>query len=119
MRVIIAGSRTIHNYEVVREAVEESGFEVTEVVSGRAAGVDRLGESWADEHDVPVKPFPADWSKWGKGAGTKRNSDMAEYGDALVAVHDGVSTGTANMIEQMKFRKKPVFIRIYRPSKDS
>jgi len=117
MRVVIAGSRSIHDYEAVKAAVEESGFEVTEVVSGRAAGVDRLGESWADEHGVPVKRFPADWDKWGKRAGSIRNYDMAEYGEALVAVHDGSSRGTLNMIGQMRLKKKPVFIKVLRESK--
>ena len=111
MRVIIAGSRSIEEFAEVAIAVEESGFKVTEVVSGRARGVDMLGEAWADENDVPVKPFPADWNKWGNDAGKRRNTEMAEYADALVAVHDGVSNGTQNMIDQMRFRKKPVFIR--------
>lgn len=114
MRVIIAGSRSIHDYAEIAIAVEESGFDVTKVVSGRAMGVDMLGESWADENDVPIKKFPvsnADWKKWGSSAGKRRNSEMAEYGDALVAVHDGISTGTQNMIDQMRFRKKPVFVR--------
>lgn len=115
MKVIIAGSRSIHEYEIVKQAVAESGFEITEVVSGRAAGVDRLGESWADEYNIPVKPFPADWSKWGKGAGHRRNTEMAEYADALVAVHNG-SRGTLNMIKQMRMRKKLVFVKICRVS---
>lgn len=111
MKVIVAGSRSVHDYAEVAIGVDESGFKVTEVVSGTAAGVDRLGESWADENDVPVKKFPADWSKWGKGAGHRRNSEMADYADALVAIWDGISTGTENMVKQMRFRNKPVFIR--------
>jgi len=115
MKVVIAGSRSVHDYEEVKAAVEESGFEVTEVVSGRAAGVDRLGESWADEYGVPVKSFPADWARWGMVAGLRRNTQMAEYGDALVAVHDWSSKGTTNMIEQMRIRGKPVHVRLVKP----
>ena len=111
MRVIIAGSRSIEEFAEVAIAVEESGFNVTEVVSGKARGVDTLGEAWAEESEVPVKPFPADWKKRGNDAGKRRNTEMAEYADALVAVWDGVSTGTQNMIDQMRFRDKPVFIR--------
>jgi hypothetical protein len=31
-----------------------------------------------------------------------RNKEMAEYGDALIAFHDGQSKGTANMIKIAK-----------------
>jgi hypothetical protein len=112
MKVIIAGSRDIIDYSEVEKAVEESGFEITEVVSGKADGVDTLGERWADEHGVPVKPFPAKWASHGKAAGRWRNREMSLYADALVAVWDGNSNGTHNMIGQMKFRSKPSHVRI-------
>ena len=47
MRIIIAGSRNITSYEYLSLACELSDFEITEVVSGCARGVDRLGEEWA------------------------------------------------------------------------
>jgi hypothetical protein len=102
MKVIIAGSRTITNYSLVVEAVKKSGFEITEVVSGGAGGVDRLGEEWAFEHKVPVKKFPADWKKHGKAAGMIRNKQMVEYSDALIAIWDSQSPGTANTIKNAK-----------------
>ena len=57
MKTIIAGSRDLTDYNLVKLAVEESGFEIAEVVSGGARGVDRLGERWAKEHGVPIKRF--------------------------------------------------------------
>jgi len=98
MKVIIAGSRSITSYRLAEEAVAASGFEITEVVSGTARGVDRLGELWAARHGVPVTRFPADWGAYGKQAGFVRNADMAEYADALVALWDGGSRGTQHMI---------------------
>jgi hypothetical protein len=99
MKTIIAGMRDFHDYAVVCDAVDAAGWKVSEVVSGCATGVDTLGERWAADKDVPVKRFPADWKKHGRSAGPKRNRQMAEYGDALVAVWDGQSRGTRNMIE--------------------
>lgn len=99
MKVIVAGSRTIVDASIVGRAIEESGFDVTEVVSGRARGVDRLGEEWAHRQGIHVQPFPADWIRYGSKAGPIRNQKMAEYANALVAVWDGKSTGTRNMIE--------------------
>ena len=102
MRVIIAGSRGIRDIALVEAAVSESGFSVSTVVSGTAAGVDRLGEEWATRRNIPVERYPADWDRYGKRAGHIRNRKMAENADALVAVWDGVSRGTANMIEQAR-----------------
>jgi hypothetical protein len=102
MKTIIAGSRTITDMAHISEAVDESGFEITEVVSGCADGVDKLGEEWADWMGLPVKRFPADWKQYGKSAGYQRNEEMARYADALIAIWDGSSKGTAHMIDTAK-----------------
>lgn len=86
MKVIIAGSRTITQLDLINQAVAESGFDITEVVSGTANGVDSLGEVWALGAEVPVQRFPAQWQKYGKSAGFKRNRQMADYADAEVRV---------------------------------
>lgn len=99
MKTIIAGMRDFYDYEKVSQAVTFSGLCISEVVSGCATGVDALGEKWARERKIPVRKFPADWRKNGKAAGPIRNRQMAEYAEALVAVWDGKSKGTKNMIE--------------------
>jgi len=113
MRTIIAGSRNITDLSVVRKAVERSGFSVTEVVSGGARGVDRLGERLARMLGVPCRVFPADWDAHGRSAGVIRNGEMADYADALVAVWDGRSRGTANMISQA--RRRGLAVYVHRP----
>lgn len=105
MKVIIAGSRTITDPQVVADAVRKSGFQVTEVVSGCARGVDLLGSQWAAHNGIPWKAFPADWEKHGKKAGYLRNVEMANYAEALIAVWDGESRGTKHMIDIMTERK--------------
>lgn len=52
MKVIVAGSRSITNRQFVYNIIENSGFNITEVVSGNANGVDKLGEQWAVEHGI-------------------------------------------------------------------
>ncbi len=112
MKTIIAGSRDITDYETVRAAVDASGFQISEVVSGRARGADRLGEQWAREYGVPIKGFPADWNKHGKAAGPIRNRQMACYGEALIAIWDGESHGTKHMI--VEARKNNLMVYIHR-----
>jgi len=112
MKTITAGSRLITAFSIVEKAVEESGWKnkITEVVSGCARGVDKLGEMWARNHGIPVKRFPADWDKHGKSAGYKRNIEMSEYGDALIAIWIDSSKGTAHMVNTMKKLGKPTYI---------
>lgn len=99
MKTIIAGGRTITDYSLVLSALGESGFQPTEIVSGMASGVDTLAIRYAIEQDLPLKEFPADWTTHKRAAGPIRNRQMAEYADALVAIWDGESKGTKNMIE--------------------
>lgn len=116
MKVIIAGGRDIWDREAVDAAVEESGFEITEVVCGGAPGVDTLGARWAKRNSIPIKVFPAEWARLGRSAGPVRNMQMAKYADALIAVWDGQSHGTRNMIETAKLRGLKIYNRsgIYR-----
>lgn len=111
MKVIVAGCRNCNEYDVVVEAIEDSGFEIEELVSGGADGVDALGERWAREHDVSVKVFTADWGILGRAAGPMRNGEMAKYADALVAVWDRKSPGTKNMISQAQKQQLEVSIK--------
>lgn len=113
MKVIIAGSRTIRKPEIVVAAIEASGFapQITQVVSGGAGGPDTYGEQWAHARGLPIKRFLAEWHRYGKRAGPLRNREMAAYSEALIAVHDGKSRGTANMIEEATKRGLKVFVR--------
>lgn len=110
MKVIIAGTRSVNDYSLVVQAVQRSGYDITEVVSGCATGIDRLGEQWARANNIPVKEMPADWNRFGNSAGPYRNRAMAEYADAAIIIWDGESRGTRNMIENMIRRKKPYYI---------
>lgn len=100
MKTIVAGSREITDYQIVHDAVYSCPWVITEIVSGGARGVDTLGEQAAAAFGIPVKVFPADWVTHGRAAGPIRNQQMAAYATALIAIWDGKSTGTLNMIKQ-------------------
>lgn len=117
MRVIIAGGRdfgsTEEHRELFTQTIQVAGAGITEVVCGKARGADSLGELWALENGVPVAEFPADWNSLGKRAGYVRNSQMAEYADALLAFWDGQSRGTKHMIDQATAKGLPVQVVHY------
>ena len=118
MKVIIAGSRTITELNHIARAMAESSFEPTEIVSGGQKswnivvgyhGADYLGELWAQQHNVPVKRFPADWRQ-GRKAGPLRNQVMVDYADAIVVVWDGQSRGTIDVMDRARKKKLPMFV---------
>lgn len=127
MKVIIAGSRKIHSLYLLKTAIANSGFIITEVVEGEASGVDTLASNWADDNNIPKKPFPADWdnllapgaviryTKYGKpfnaNAGFDRNQRQADYGEALIAIRlHKDSNGTDDMIRRAKQKKIPIYV---------
>ena len=101
MKVIIAGGRNFRDYDKLKESCDNIlvNQKEVEIVSGTAAGADILGERYAQEKGYEVKKFPAQWDLYGKSAGYKRNQQMAEYADGLIAFWDGKSKGTKHMID--------------------
>lgn len=109
--MIIAGSRDLTDYEIVRETMRrliDEGLQVDEVISGSAPGADTLGERWAHEHDVSLVRFEADWETYKRRAGPMRNAKMAAYASegeegVLVAFpRASGSPGTESMIRAAK-----------------
>lgn len=99
-KCIIAGGRDFNNYDWLKEVCDKilANKENVEIVSGAAYGADLLGEKYAKERGYKLKRFPAQWEEHGKSAGYIRNTEMAEYADALIAFWDGQSKGTMHMI---------------------
>lgn len=67
-------------------------------------GGDRFAVLLAEMYTTPTLWFPADWNKYGRGAGFKRNTDIARESDILIAcVADDRAGGTEDTIR--KFEK--------------
>jgi len=112
MNTIIAGSRNFCDYECLARVMARVSQEVdvTCVISGCARGADTLGEEWANKRGLPVMRYPADWGKYGRAAGPRRNAEMAEVGDVLVAFLSEGSRGTADMIHRARMAGMIVFV---------
>lgn len=102
MKLAIVGSRTFTNYEILEETLSTLEEPITEIISGGAPGADALAERWATKHNIPITVHKADWAKYGRAAGPKRNKKIIEDCDACVAFWDGKSKGTKNSIELSK-----------------
>lgn len=111
MKVIIAGSRSITDKDVVNQAIKDSGFKITEILCGCAKGVDDLGRQYGEQSKILVTEYPPNWHKYGNAAGIMRNIVMAKKCDALIAVWDGKSRGTKHMIECIEKLKLPLYVK--------
>jgi hypothetical protein len=104
VRVLVCGSRNWHDYDIILntladECIACSG-NIEVVIEGECRGGDLLGKRAAQEMGIPILPFPADWAKYGKSAGIRRNAQMLVEGnpDSVLAFQINGSPGTGNMI---------------------
>lgn len=111
MRTVIAGSRHIDDYAAVKAVIESCPWKITEVISGGAEGVDKLGERWAEENGIIIRRFPAEWDRFGNNAEPVRNAKMADYGEGLILVWDGRSKGSGHMLEMAAKRGLLLHVR--------
>ena len=102
-KTIVCGSRTITDYKTVKSyldhVINDLDMIPTHIISGCAKGVDTLAIRYAHEKGIPTIEVPAKWDLYGKSAGFKRNKEMLEIANAVIALWDGKSKGTENTIE--------------------
>lgn len=118
LKLVIVGSRSITNkvylYMALIAAIGNgvlTAADQVEIISGGAKGVDSLAKEYAIDKDYIYREFLPDYKKYqGKVAPLIRNKEMADYGDVLIAVWDGVSTGTQHIVKYMRQLGKPVFV---------
>ena len=102
--ICIAGSRSYNDYKDfsywVGHYVAQFKDKRLCVVSGDASsGADAMAIRWCSENNIECVKMPADWDTHGKRAGFIRNAQMREVITHLLAFWDGISSGTAEMIE--------------------
>ena len=117
-KVIIAGSRNFSNYKLLKETCDKILHEKRKthnvvIISGGARGADKAGEKYAQDNDLDLEIYPANWKKYGKSAGFRRNEQMAEVADAVIAFWNGESHGTKHMIDIASEKKLDVRVVNY------
>lgn len=113
MKVIIAGPRTLYvKNRTIYKAIEASGFDVTEIISGGASGIDSCAIEYARDFRIPLSVYYADWSELGKAAGPARNKQMAGQADALIIIKEGEhwTRGTKSMFKAAQDEHLKVYV---------
>ena len=115
MKLAIIGSRTFNDYYAAEQVFlkEFREQDITEIVSGGAKGADLIGKDIAVNFKLKYKEFLPDWQKFGRSAGFRRNQDIIDYCDLVLAFWDGKSKGTANSIDIATRQGKKVITHLF------
>ncbi len=107
MKVAVVGSRCL----CVEHLEKYLPKETTEIISGGARGVDASAREYALRHGLKLTEFLPEYSRYGRCAPLKRNLQIIEYADLVLAFWDGKSRGTRNVIETCRTQGVPVSVR--------
>lgn len=104
MRIAVIGSRELKVNDLEKYLPEET----TEIVSGGAKGIDTCAREYASAKGLKLTEFLPDYQIYGRGAPLKRNLQIIDYADCVLAFWDGKSRGTKFVIDHCKAQGKPV-----------
>lgn len=100
MRVIVTGSRDWKDMYAVYDALGEllkPGGELTVVHGDCPTGADRFASLWCKGKPVTEERHPAQWDRFGRSAGVRRNAEMVALGaDLVLAFPLPQGSGTQN-----------------------
>ena len=106
MKVAIIGSRNL----VIKDLQNYLPENVTEIVSGGAKGIDTCAKEYALAHGIKLTEFLPEYAKYGRGAPLKRNLQIIEYADEVIAFWDGKSAGTKYVIDNCRKMNKKITV---------
>lgn len=115
-RIVIAGCRNYENYSEAKKFIDICISNIKKeneiiILSGGCSGADKIGERYALENGYKIELYKAEWNKYGRSAGPKRNEVMAKKCNYVILFWDGKSRGTKSMLEYAKRENKPVRIK--------
>jgi len=128
MVIAVVGSRGFNDYELLEKILSEE-VSITKIVSGGSRGADSLAARYARRHNISLDEFKPDWSnldhedavirthangvRYDSRAGLRRNSDIIEASDKVIAFWDGDSSGTMDSLKKAKKLNKKIKIVKY------
>lgn len=115
MKYLICGDRKWDKVDVIRREMEARGIGPGDIViEGEARGADIIARHIALGLGAEVHPYPAEWNKYGRAAGSIRNQVMLDQQpDEILAFHSDIenSKGTADMVRRA--RKARITTHVY------
>ena len=109
MKLLIAGSRSITDFDLNGHISDD----VDLIISGGAKGIDTLAEQYADKNGIEKLIIRPKYEKYGRAAPIRRNEEMVDISDAVLAIWDGKSRGTAYTLEYAREKGKRIIEVIF------
>ena len=110
MKLLICGSRNITDFDLSPYVPEDTEL----IITGGAKGIDTVAEKYAILHNIPLEIVRPDYRRYGRGAAPLiRNKQMADSADSILAIWDGISSGTKQTIEYAESIGKKVTVIKY------
>jgi len=115
IKIAVIGSRGFFNYNFFKEKLEYLIQNIKEdivfVSGGAKSGGDALIKRYCEENNLPLIEFLPEYDKYPpKIAPIKRNQQIVDESDIMIAFWDNSSRGTKSAIEMG--RKKRIIIKI-------
>lgn len=111
LAILVTGAREYSNKKLVRNTLKNAveDHEKIILIHGGCSGADKLAGEVGLKLGFIVEVYPAEWKKYGKSAGPKRNKQMVDrlveyknlgYNIKMFAFHDDIdnSKGTKNCV---------------------
>ena len=108
MKLLIAGSRSIENFDLTNYIPPETDL----IISGGAKGIDEIAENFADQHKISKLIIYTRYDIYGKAAPLKRNEKMVDLADQILIIWDGISHGTKHTVSYAKKKNKNIVLLI-------
>lgn len=116
-KLLIAGSRTLPiTVDRIYEDLHTLNLPTaTAIISGMTTrGPDKTAVAFTTATGLQLLERPAKWKRedgtTNRGAGYKRNAEMAVEADGALIYWDGISKDTKHMIDCMEKKHKPVWL---------
>lgn len=110
-RVLVCGGRDYNDKAKIYRVLDML-FQSTErplvIIHGMARGADLIAGEWANDNNVDVYEFPAEWDKYNKRAGFVRNKQMLDEGNPHLVIAFPGGIGTKMMIDLANAYKVPM-----------
>lgn len=106
MKVAIIGSRNFEQFNF-QKILDNIPGNCTEIVSGGAKGIDTIAADIAEALHLKFTCFKPEYHIYAKSAPLKRNQQIVDYSDYILAVWDIKSKGTMHVLSRCIAQKKP------------
>lgn len=103
-RVLVCGGRDYNNEHYLCGFLDayHATKGVSHLIEGGANGADYQARCWAKANNIQFRTYKADWKKYGKSAGPRRNQLMLDDGNVDVVIAFPGGDGTADMVDRAR-----------------